>query len=169
MLYFLYPLILIFAFLHASDAQSLDGRNRKIVNKFQPEDPGLAKFALFKQNAPRPKNISPSNTSLPLKINRNARIVYVGNTLLDRSQDFGYLETLLHQAHPNHSLKVRNFAWSADAIDLQPRPANFADTDQHLVFAKADIIFVAFGFNESFKGMRGLKNFRTIFDYKRIP
>jgi plastocyanin len=164
MLYFLYPLILIFAFLHASDAQSLDGRNRKIVNKFQPEDPSLAKFALFKQNAPRPKNISPSNTSLPLKINRNARIVYVGNTLLDRSQDFGYLETLLHQAHPNHSLTVRNFAWSADAIDLQPRPANFADTDQHLVFAKADIIFVAFGFNESFKGMIGLNNFRTILD-----
>jgi len=164
MLHYISPLLLIFAFLQELNAQSLDGRNRKIVNKSQLEDPDLAKFALFKQNAPRPKNISPSNTSLPLEINRNARIVYVGNTLLDRSQDFGYLETLLHQVHPNHHLTVRNFAWSADTIDLQPRPANFADTDQHLVFAKADIIFVAFGFNESFKGISGVNNFRKIFN-----
>jgi len=162
MLYYLYPLLIIFAFIQVLDAQSLDGRNRKTGNKPQLEDPDLVKFALFKQNAPRPKIVSPSNTSLPLKFNRNARIVYVGNTLLDRSKDFGYLETLLHQAHPNHRLSVRNFAWSADTIDLQPRPENFADTDQHLVFAKADIIFIAFGFNESFKGMGGVNNFRTI-------
>ena len=162
MLYYLYPLLLIFTFIQTLDAQSSDGRNRKTGNKSQPEDPDLAKFALFEKNAPRPKIVSPLNTRLPLKLNREMRIVYVGNTLLDRSQDFGYLETLLHQAHPNYRLIFRNFAWSADTIDLQPRPANFADTDQHLVFAKADIIFVAFGFNESFKGVGGVNNFRTI-------
>ena len=87
-------------------------------------------------------------------------IAFIGNTLLDRSQDFGYLETLLHPAHPNHDLTVRNLAWSADALGIQPRPANFADTDQHLVFVEADIIFAAYGFNESFAGPDGLAKFQ---------
>ena len=66
-----------------------------------------------------------------MKIKHGMNIAFIGNTLLDRSQDFGYLEALLHQAHPNHDLTVRNLAWPADALGLQPRPANFADTDQH--------------------------------------
>lgn len=161
---YLYSLIAIFVLVQSVDAQSVDGRNQKTGNKPQPEDPSLAKFALFEKNAPRPKITSPVNTKLPLQLRRRMSIAYVGNTLLDRSQDFGYLETLLHQAHPNYDLRVRNFAWSADAVDLQPRPANFADTDQHLVFAEADVILVAFGFNESFKGEGGLNKFRTDLD-----
>ncbi|GIT38404.1 MAG: hypothetical protein Ct9H300mP7_3250 [Verrucomicrobiota bacterium] len=49
-------------------------------------------------------------------------VAFIGNTLLDRSQDFGYLETLLHQAHPNHDLTVRNLAWSADALGFNRVP-----------------------------------------------
>ena len=45
-------------------------------------------------------------------------------------------------------------------LAMQPRPANFADTDQHLVFVKADIIFAAYGFNESFAGPDGLAKFQ---------
>ncbi|MED5382113.1 MAG: PVC-type heme-binding CxxCH protein, partial [Verrucomicrobiota bacterium] len=139
----------------------VDARNTSTGNKPQPKDPGLAKFALFQKTAPRPEAASPVSTRLPLKLAPGMSIAFVGNTLLDRSQDFGHLETLLHQAHPNHDLTVRNLAWSADALGLQPRPANFADTDQHLVFVKADIVFAAFGFNESFAGPGGLAKFRS--------
>ena len=55
---------------------------------------------------------------------------------------------------------VRNLAWSADTPDLQPRPANFADQLQHLTHEQADVIFVAYGFNESFAGDAGLDTFR---------
>ena len=161
MLYYLYKLIIIFAFTQSLIGQSLDGRNRSTGKINQAEDSDFSKSALFKKNAPRPKASSPLDTSLPLNFKREMSIAYVGNTLLDRSQDFGYLETLLHQAYPDYRLTFRNFSWSADTIDLQPRPANFADTYQHLVFAKTDIIFLAFGFNESFQGEEGLNNFRT--------
>ena len=137
-----------------------DARNKSTGNKPQPNVPGLAKFALFHKTSPRPKATSPVSTTLPLTLQPEMSIAFVGNTLLDRSQDFGHLETLLHQAHPSHDLTVRNLAWSADALGLQPRPANFADTDQHLVFVKADIVFMAFGFNESFAGPGGLAKFR---------
>src|SRR5205823_8203284 len=87
-------------------------------------------------------------------------IALIGNTLFERAQEFGHFEALLQQRFPQHQLIVRHLAWSADAIDVQPRPANFADTEQHLRHEQADVIFAAFGFNESFAGEVGLEAFR---------
>ena len=42
-----------------------------------------------------------------------------------------------------------------------PRPKNFGDLHQHLTAQKADVIFAAFGFNESFGGMERLPQFRA--------
>ena len=78
-------------------------------------------------------------------------------------RNFGHFEALLQQGHPNHELVLRNLAWSADEIDLQPRPDNFADTNQHLTAMKADVIIAAFGFNESFSGIDEIPNFKIRF------
>ena len=83
----------------------------------------------------------------------------VGNTLFDRMHEFGHLEALLQQAHPGKKLIVRNLSWAADEVDLQPRPANFADADQHLTAMQADVVMAAFGYNESFAGKEGLPAF----------
>ena len=74
-------------------------------------------------------------------------------------RDYGHFEALLQKAHPNLNLVLRNLAWSADEIDLQPRPDNFADTEQHLTAMKADVIIAAFGFNESFGGAGQIDKF----------
>ena len=95
----------------------------------------------------------PIETKLPLNLDKKTRIALIGNTLFDRMRNFGHFEALLQQGHPNHELVLRNLAWSADEIDLQPRPDNFADTNQHLTAMKADVIIAAFGFNESFSGI----------------
>ena len=91
-------------------------------------------------------------TSLPLELRPGDRVAFVGNTLLERSQHFGYFEALLHRQFPDHQLVVRNLCWSADTPSLQPRPANFADLEQHLTRARIDVVFAAYGFNESFDG-----------------
>ncbi|MEE3181561.1 MAG: GDSL-type esterase/lipase family protein, partial [Planctomycetota bacterium] len=137
-----------------------DGKNRKTGKKPVTKDPALAKYAIYQKTAPRPKRAAAIETSLPLKINKGARIAFIGNTLFDRSQDFAYFEAFLHQHLPNHELEVRNLTWSADSLEVQPRPANFADSEQHLTLAKADIIFAAYGFNESFAGKAGAEDFR---------
>jgi Lysophospholipase L1 and related esterases len=62
---------------------------------------------------------------------------------------------------PEHELVIRTLAWSADEVDLMPRPENFADLEQHLVSAKADVILAAYGFNESFAGEQGVPEFRN--------
>ncbi len=71
---------------------------------------------------------------------------------------------MLHARFPEHQLSVRNLAWSADTPDLQPRPDNFADLEQHLYRERTDVIFAAFGFNESFAGPKGLVDFRQSLD-----
>ncbi|MBT7982921.1 MAG: hypothetical protein HN584_10145 [Akkermansiaceae bacterium] len=118
-------------------------------------------YGLFADKSPKPQQIEPVETLLPLKINSKSRIAYVGNTLLDRSQHFGHFEAFLQQRFPNKELAVRNFAWSADEIDLMPRPDNFASVDQHLLHHRTDIIFAAFGFNESFAGEEKVSEFKS--------
>ena len=117
-------------------------------------------FGIYEQTAPRPEAIVPVTTSLPLKLAPGSRIALIGNTLFERSQEFGHLEAMLQKRFAQNQLIVRHLAWSADAIDVQPRPDNFADTEQHLTHEKADVVIAAFGFNESFAGEAGLGAFR---------
>ncbi|SVC27850.1 uncharacterized protein METZ01_LOCUS280704, partial [marine metagenome] len=139
---------------------SKDGRNKQTGKKAEPKDPELAKYAIFEKSAPRPGSTEPLKTQLPLALAQGTRIAFIGNTLLDRAQDFGYFEAAMQQAFPKHELTVRNLTWAADALGTEPRPANFADVEQHLTIAKADVIFAAYGFNESFAGESGLPEFR---------
>ena len=91
-------------------------------------------------------------TTLPLQLKPSDHVVFIGNTLFDRGAQFPYFEAMLQQAHPAQKLVVRTLAWSADEVDLMPRPDNFGTLNQHLMVQQADVIFAAFGFNESFAG-----------------
>ena len=128
------------------------------------DDADYTKYAMFASNAERPKSVSSIITKLPLKLEKNARIALVGNTLFDRMRDYGHFEALIHEGYPNLEIVVRNLAWSADEIDLQPRPDNFADTEQHLTAMKADVIIAAFGFNELFAGPKEIPYFEERLD-----
>jgi len=137
-----------------------DAKNTQTGKKPPVKDPELARYAIFEKSAPRPEAAEPVRTALPLKLEKGARIAFIGNTLLDRAQHFGHFESALQQAHPKAELVVRNLTWAADQLGTEPRPANFADVEQHLTIAKADVIFAAYGFNESFAGESGLPEFR---------
>ena len=137
-----------------------DAKNTQTGKKPPVKDPELARYAIFEKSAPRPEAAEPVRTALPLKLEKGARIAFIGNTLLDRAQHFGHFEAALQQAHPKAALTVRNLTWAADQLGTEPRPANFADVEQHLTIAKADVIFAAYGFNESFAGESGLPEFR---------
>src|SRR5690606_8851758 len=82
-------------------------------------------------------------------------IVFVGNTFSEGFQRYNYFETLLHSSFSEKNLKVRNISWSADEVDLMPRPLNFPTLEENLMKLKADVIFLSFGLNESYLGERG--------------
>lgn len=145
----------------AGSLLSLEAANKKSDSNSNEFD----EFAIYEKTAPRAGKTKPIDTTLPLKIDKGERIVYIGNTLLEREGDYAYFEAMLHSEFKNHQLTVRNLSWAADEITIQPRPGNFADLYQHLTAYKADVIFAAFGFNESFKGQAGLAQFKE--DFKK--
>ena len=144
------------------DGRRVDAKNVKTGKADPVRDPELQQYGIYEATAARPGDAKPIETKLPLALGNGDRIALIGNTLFDRAQHFGHIESLLQQAFPEKQLIVRNLAWSADAVDVEglPRPANFADVHQHLAHEEADVILAAYGFNESFAGKAGLDSFK---------
>ena len=94
-----------------------------------------------------------------IDLNRGDRISYIGNTLADRMQHVGWLETLIHAAHPEHDLTFRNLGFPGDELKRRPRSQSFGSPDEWLTKNETDIVFCFFGYNEAFAGDEGLSQF----------
>src|SRR6266436_8523458 len=105
-----------------------------------------------------------TGASPKLEIKPGDHIVVIGNTLADRFQHSGWLETFIYTKYPNHDLVFRNLAVAGDEVNLRHRPENFGSADEWLKKTQADVIFGFFGFNESFHGPDGLPKFRADLD-----
>lgn len=84
-----------------------------------------------------------------LTLEKGQCIAYIGNTLADRMQHDGYLETLIHAAHPKHQLTFRNLGFPGDEINKRPRSANFGSPEHWQDHVGAHVIFAFFGYNEA--------------------
>lgn len=99
-----------------------------------------------------------------LELRQGDHVIFLGNTLAERMQQFNNFETRLMVRFADLDLSVRNLGWSADTITLQPRPLKFGDAVQHLTRTQADVILAFFGLNESFDGEAGLARFEQDLD-----
>ena len=95
------------------------------------------------------------------------RVVFLGDTFVEREGDRGFIETALVAAHPEASLTFRNLGWSGDTVWAESRgvfdqPAKGYERMLALVRElKPTIVFVAYGRNESYQGEAGLAVFRA--------
>jgi len=111
------------------------------------------------------------------------RMVLLGNGLGAQMLDYGEFETRLHQAFPDHQLVLRNLCFEGDTPIYRPRagrndPWAFPGAerlgaeyprhrgqgvepspDDWLMLCQADVILGFFGYNESFAGPEGLRQF----------
>lgn len=92
-----------------------------------------------------------------LEVRKGDHISLIGNTLADRMQHDGWLETHLQGRFPNHELTIRNLAYSADELTVRLRSADFGTPDEWLSRTKTDVIFAFFGYNESFGDLNRFK------------
>ncbi len=88
-------------------------------------------------------------------------VVYIGNTMADRMQHHGWLETYLHALHPDHKLTFRNLGFPGDEIANRSRSQNFGSPDQWLTKCKADVVLCFFGYNEALRGESQLAKFKS--------
>jgi hypothetical protein len=104
------------------------------------------------------KGVKPADLALRAKpsaqldLKAGDHVALIGNTLPDRFQHSGWLETMIYAAHPDLDLVFRNLAVAGDEVATRHRPADFGSADEWLKKTQADVIFAFFGFNESFQG-----------------
>ncbi len=106
------------------------------------------------RDQPRRSRLLP-HSRLPLQ--KGDRIALIGNTLLERSQEFGHFEAMLQQQFPQHELVVRHLAWSADTIDAAAAARQLCRYRAASDARKGRCDLRRLGFNESFAGEAGLK------------
>lgn len=129
---------------------------------------------------------SPAAAQAKLELQKGDHVCIIGNTLAERMQHDGWLETLIQARFPTHELVFRNLGFSGDEINPERRlrSANFGSLNEWLAgvsppphkfpgvaenrFAltntKADVIFAFFGYNESWAGEAGLTSFKNDLD-----
>lgn len=105
-------------------------------------------------------NTQAQNKQAPFAFKKDDHVCLIGNTLADGLQLDGWLETLLQNEHPDLQLIFRNQALSGDTVSKRPRSKGFMSAEDYLTHSKADVIFVFFGYNESFSGDEGLAKFK---------
>jgi lysophospholipase L1-like esterase len=102
----------------------------------------------------------------------NDRVVLVGSALIEREQQYGHVELMLHRLYPDKSFIVRNVGWSGDTVwgDARARFGSQADGYKKLIeqvrAEKPTVLIVGYGTNEAFTGPVGLKRFGE--EYRRF-
>ncbi|WP_165251512.1 PVC-type heme-binding CxxCH protein [Paludisphaera soli] len=96
-----------------------------------------------------------------LDLPKGSHISVIGNTLADRMQHTGWLETVIHTRFPDHQLTIRNLAFSGDELTTRLRSAAFGTPDEWLAKNRTDVVCAFFGYNESYAN---LAQFRTDLD-----
>jgi hypothetical protein len=76
-------------------------------------------------------------------------------------QHDGWVETVIQSKMAGQDLTFRTLAVSGDTVTSRPRSKGVPKPEDYLATCKADVIFVFFGYNESFGGQAKLPQFKT--------
>ena len=107
-----------------------------------------------------------------LTFQNNDRVVLLGNTVVERAQKYGHLETALTLAAGEKNLRFRNLGWSGDTVygDARsyfgPPQEGFDRLKADLGRIKPNVVIICYGAVASFEGDDGLMDF--IKGYNRL-
>ncbi|MDA1274986.1 MAG: HEAT repeat domain-containing protein [Verrucomicrobia bacterium] len=106
----------------------------------------------------------------PFEFQDNDRVVLLGDTLVERAQQHGYIETKIQSRYPNYSLSFRNFGWSADFPSGESRASfdwNKPEIEwldrlvERIAEVKPTVVILGYGMANSFAGEDGLPKFKS--------
>ncbi len=115
----------------------------------------------------------------PFELREGDRVVFLGDTFMEREQQFGWIELMLTTRFPDCNITFRNLGWSADTpagdsrfgLSLlqaghEPADEGWNQLVKQLEQAKPTVVFVGYGMASSFDGEAGLPKFKA--DYNRL-
>ncbi len=129
--------------------------------------PKLALLFLIGLYALSPHAIHAEEKLRPFEFKEGDRIVFLGSTWIEREQLYGYWEAALTVAHPDKKLTFRNLGRSGDTVwgdawaAFDTAKEGYQRRLQLVKEQKPTVIFLGFGWNESFAGAKGLAGFQT--------
>lgn len=99
--------------------------------------------------------------SLPeVKLKSDGVTLFYGNSFVERLQEEGTFEALMHAAHPGEKHQYRSFAYTGDEVGFRIRPEKFGDHLNYLTGqVPANRVVMCFGMNEAFAGEQGIAEF----------
>jgi putative heme-binding domain-containing protein len=97
------------------------------------------------------------------------RVVFLGDTLVEREQVYGNIEERLTVEFPDRNIIFRNLGWSADtpsgssraSFDFDKPGKDFEKLKQELATAKPTVVILGYGMANSFAGKAGLPGFKA--------
>lgn len=104
--------------------------------------------------------VTVASAQTTFEFKHNDHIAILGSGLAERLQHDGWLETVLQDQMPEKNLVVRNMAFPGDSVGKMPRSSGFMSIEQYLTHTSTDVIFMMFGYNESFGGEAKLSEFK---------
>jgi hypothetical protein len=106
--------------------------------------------------------ISAAENASPWALTANDRVVFLGNTFIEREGNYGAIETAMTLANRELiGITYRNLGWSGDTVQGEARsyfgkpPEGYKNLFNLLNELKPTVIYVAYGNNEAFAGASG--------------
>ncbi|MEN8772264.1 MAG: SGNH/GDSL hydrolase family protein [Akkermansiaceae bacterium] len=97
----------------------------------------------------------------------NDTVVFLGNTVIERAQKYGQLETAVNLSAGRNNLKFRNLGWSGDTVFgtarsyFGPPKEGFDRLKSDLTELKPNVVIICYGAVAAFDGEQGLPGFLT--------
>jgi putative heme-binding domain-containing protein len=82
-------------------------------------------------------------------------VAIYGNGLADRMQHDPWVETVLQSRLKGLNVSFRNMSFSGDMVNKRPRNEGFTNDKEYLQHVAPDVVFIMYGYNESFAGPTG--------------
>ncbi len=108
-----------------------------------------------------------ANKAPAFELKDGDRVVLLGSTFVERSQQHGHFEAALASRYPGRHVQFRNLGWSGDNVfgesraGFGPVEEGFKHLKDHVVSLKPTVILLGYGGTEAFAGKAGLENFLT--------
>ncbi len=96
----------------------------------------------------------------PFEFKQNDVVAIYGNGLADRMQHDPWVESVLQSHLEGMNVSFRNMSFSGDMVNRKPRNKGFTNDTEYLQHVAPDVVFVMYGYNESFAGPAGADGYR---------
>ncbi|XZE17670.1 PVC-type heme-binding CxxCH protein [Pirellulaceae bacterium SH449] len=96
-----------------------------------------------------------SNGSQPFSFHENDLVTIYGSGLADRMQHNPWVEAVLQSHLQGKNVRFRTMSFSGDTVTKRPRDEGHINEEEYLQHVAPSVIFMMFGYNESFAGPDG--------------